>query len=166
MSARLGLGKLKSAWRLPLHEKLWFVFFYPYSGMVRLVILTLPFRYLSGYLGLHYQNYELSPLVTEQQLLRAWRIGRLAELVAKYTPWQSKCLVQAIMVRTLLGWYDIPYIMYFGVQLTGQQDEPMKAHAWVKVGSRIVSGASGHKQFAIVSSYIAPSILAESVNRQ
>lgn len=150
--------KVGTAWRLPFREKVWFLLFYPYSGLVRVAILTLPFSLLSRSYGHYYSNTELSPLVSEQQQMRAWRIGKVAELAASYTPWESKCLVQAIMVRTLLGFYGIPYVMHLGARMTGDSKEPMKAHAWIKVGSWVIAGGEGHRAYGIVSAFVSPSL--------
>lgn len=153
------LNKARTAWRLPVREKLWLLLLYPYSGLIRAAILILPFKRLSPYLGQHYQNCELSPLVSESQRLLAWRIGRITELTARYTLWDSNCLVQAFMARTLLEIYHIPYVVHLGAKMTGDTSGPMQAHAWIKVGTWIVTGRDGHRAFGIVSSFVAPSIL-------
>jgi len=153
------LRKIRTAFCLPLTEKLWILLLYPFSGLVRAAILLLPFKYLSRYLGQHHQNHELSPLVSESQRLLAWRIGRITELVARYTPWESKCLVQAIMAKTLLNFYHIPYVIHLGAKMTKDPKEPMKAHAWVKVGAWIITGREGHRAFGIVSSFVTPSLI-------
>jgi len=95
----------------------------------------------------------------------AWRIGRISELVSKYTPWESKCLVQVLMVRALLAYYHIPYVMHLGVtkamaQESGEEgDSIMKAHAWLSVGAWVVSGGDGHRAFTIVATFVQPSLL-------
>lgn len=158
-SIKKATRKVKTGWRLPLREKCWLVLLYPYSGLVRAAILILPFRLLSPRLGRCYKNNQLSPLVSDSQKMRAWRIGRIAELVARYTPWESKCFVQAIMVRTLLGYYGIPYVLHLGAMMTGETTIPMKAHAWVKVGPWVVAGREGHRAYGIVSTFVTPSVL-------
>lgn len=154
--------KLQRLWHLPLHEKYWIVFLYPYSGIIRFALLSAPFRWLAHGLGQHYHNVQFSPLVSAQQRQQAWRIGRIVERIAAYTPWQSKCLVQAIMVRTLLSVYGIPYILYIGASLTKNTDTPMKAHAWVKVGPWVVSGREGHKAYAVVSAFVSQQTITHS----
>jgi hypothetical protein len=155
------IRKLLTFWRMPLREKTWFFLFYPYSGIIRLAILTLPFRILSPRYGVFCRNDQLSTLVTSEQQLTAWRMGRMADQVSCYTPWESKCLVQALMVRTLLGYYRIPYVMHLGATLTDDSNEPMKAHAWVRVGRWVVSGGDGHQAFGIVGSFVSP-LLADT----
>lgn len=150
--------KLLSFTRLPVREKIWFILFYPLSGIIRAMILTIPYRYLSKFFGEYRRNDQLSVLANETEKMTAWRIGRIAELCSAYTPWESKCLVQATMVRILLGYYGIPYIMHLGATLTKDLKEPMKAHAWVKVGPWVVSGRDGHKAFGITATYTSRSI--------
>jgi hypothetical protein len=75
-------------------------------------------------------------------------------LTARYTPWETKCLVQATMARFLLGVYGIPYILHLGTLMTHNDEEPLKAHAWVKVGPWIIVGGEGHQAFAIVGSWV------------
>jgi hypothetical protein len=149
------IRKLRSGWRLPYREKLWFILFYPYSGLIRLAILTLPYRILSRRYGYPYANTQLSLPVSASDRQLAWRIGKIAELTAQYTPWESKCLVQALMVRTLLRFYRIPHLMHLGAVLTKNPNEPMKAHAWVKVGPWVVSGRDGHQAFAILATFVS-----------
>jgi len=160
MSNRLKIpNKVRSAWQLPLTEKIWILILYPYSGFIRAALLILPFNQLSPYLGQHYLNHQLSPLVSKSQRLLAWRVGRITELTARYTPWESKCLVQAIMTKTLLKFYHIPYILHLGTKMTNDTKEPIQAHAWIKVGAWVITGRKGHSAFAIVSSFVSPYIL-------
>ena len=161
--------KLRVFLSLRNREKLWFFLLYLLSGFIRAIILTVPFRHLAPYLGKHYSNVQLATVVTEEQMKTAWRIGRITELASKYTPWESKCLVQAMMVRCLLGYYGIPYVLYLGVTKSkkvvdaGLQDENiLKAHAWLSVGPWIVAGREGHRAFTIVSTFVQPSLLEPS----
>jgi hypothetical protein len=128
------------------------VSFYPLSGFIRFCILTLPFKVISRWLGKHFSNNQLSVLVSESQMQRAREIGSLIAIFEKYTPWKTNCLVQAILCRILLGYYHIPYIIYLGTFMTKDQNEPMKAHAWVSVGSKVIAGR-GYQKFVIVSSF-------------
>lgn len=147
--------KLHSFWRMPFREKAWFFLLYPYSGIIRLAILTLPFGYLSPRYGVYSRDDQLSALATSEQQMLAWRLGRVAEIVSRYTPWESKCLVQSLMVLTCLGYYRIPYVMHLGATLTRDSNASMKAHAWVKVGRWVVSGGDGHQAFGILATFVS-----------
>ncbi|TQV85348.1 lasso peptide biosynthesis B2 protein [Aliikangiella sp. M105] len=159
--------KIRSAYNLPFREKFWFLFLYPYSGLIRAMILLIPFRKIAMYLGKYHHNYQLSCLASDKQLGIARRIGHVIKLVARYTPWDSKCFVQVIMARTLLGWYQIPYVIHFGARLTRQKKKPMTAHTWIKVGPWIITGRQGHQSYGVVGSYLAHSISTDvSVSQQ
>ncbi len=151
--------KIPAFWHLPVREKLWLFLLYPYSGLIRAAVLLTPFHLLSKHLGTYYKNTELSPLVNEQQLALARQVGRICEITARYTPWQSKCLVQAIMARTVLAFYAIPYVIHLGASLSNNPQKPIEAHAWVKVGHLVITGRAGHKTYPVLSSFVAPQIL-------
>lgn len=160
------LSKLATAARLPLREKFWFAVLYPLSGFIRLVIILLPFRALSPFLGVPLQRRELSPLVTEPKLQMAWQVGRTCRLVGKYTPWETKCLSQAILARALLRLYGIPCVVHLGVAKKPEEaGNPLKAHAWVKVGRWVVCGGEGHRAFTILSTYISRDLLPAGPRR-
>ena len=132
--------------------------------------MIVPFRRLTPYLGQHYQNAQLAVLVTDEQLRTAESIGRITEQTARHTPWQSKCLVQAMMARCLLAYYGIPYVLYLGVAKstaihgTGEiENSDLIAHAWLSVGPAIITGNDGHRAFTIVSTFVAPEVMNSSL---
>lgn len=152
-------GKLATFLQFPLRDKIWFAVLYAGSGVVRLALLMFPFRWYMRLLGRQYKNTQLSVLVNEQQREQAWRIGSITALAAKYTPWESKCLVQASVAILLLGYYKIPYVMYCGVSRSRDGTGELKAHAWLSVGPWVVTGRDGHTAFTITSTFVAPAIL-------
>jgi hypothetical protein len=149
-------SKVKTFFCLPIRDKLWFCLVYPLSGLVRLAILTIPFRFYNRLLGHHYKNHQLSVVVDESQQQLARHIGRIVRVACRYTPWESKCLVQAILARLWLRWYGIPYVLYLGLAKGMEDLEPLKAHAWVCVGPWVVTGRQGHSAYTIISTFIAP----------
>lgn len=152
----LVIRKFRTLLGLPLREKFWLLLLFFLSGVTRAVLLTLPFRSLAPFLGNHYQKVELSPIVSQAQLQLARQIGQCCETIARYTPWESKCLVQAIMATALLKWYCIPYVLHLGVAKSDQPgDEKLLAHAWVKVGPSVITGRAGHQNFCVVSTFVS-----------
>lgn len=147
------LGKLKSINKLPYREKLWLLFLYPYSGLIRVTILLLPFKVYSKYLGFHHKNITFSTLASIEETRISKRIGQIVEVTSNYTPWQSQCLVQAIMAKTLFSFYNIDYVIHLGAKTTNEPKEPIKAHAWTIVGCNVVTGKAGHKTYGILSTY-------------
>ncbi|AXH33260.1 lasso peptide biosynthesis B2 protein [Francisella opportunistica] len=135
--------KLRTATKMPLKRKIWFIILYPISGIARFASLTLSFKKIFWYLGYIYENKQLSIPADEQQIILAYKISRTATLVSKYVPWESKCLIEAIMVKTLLRYYKIPYVIHIGIIKTDQENKSFLGHAWVKVSDNIVIGGDG-----------------------
>lgn len=149
---------------LPAREKVWFVFAWFTSGIARASLLAFPFRKIAPRLGAHFNNTQLCVVSSDKQRKQAWRIGKVTEIATKYTPWESKCLVQAMVARILLSHYKIPYVLHLGVTKTEDPENLLKAHAWLGVGPWVITGREGHKQFAIVSTFVSPSLLVNPVN--
>lgn len=153
------LRKFGTFLRMPVREQCWFFWIWIVSGPIRAGLLQLPFRKMAPMLGEHCSNLQLAAVVSEEQRQRAWRIGRVTELAASYTPWESKCLVQACAASLLLRYYRIPYVMHLGVTRGGEAEDVLKAHAWLSVGPWIVTGRDGHRAFTIVSTFTSPALL-------
>ncbi len=153
------LHRAKIAWAFSLEEKVWFVLLFCLSGCIRFLLFTLPFRWISLFLGKQANNSSYHFNVSDWEFSKAVAIGRMVAIVSRYTPWESKCLVQAIMARSLFFAYGIPYVIYLGAMLSGSEVEPLKAHAWVSVGGRIVTGRQGHSAFTVVCAFADPRIL-------
>lgn len=117
-------------------------------GVVRLAILCLPFRFLSAVLGKYMQE---SPVTEDNgKLLAAKRIGRLIETASRYTPWESKCLVQAIVGKLMLRRRGVANTLYLGTAREGQR---LVAHAWLRCGDVIITGGYGCKRFISVGNF-------------
>ena len=125
-------------------------------AIARLVIVVLPFRWVAPYLGQRMAETPIENLQLEQQQqLRqvAWAIRKLSP----HTPWQSKCLVQAIAAKYMLQRRHINSTLYLGVMRNGVDDqsspEPLKAHAWLRSGRMLLTGGQGYKQFTVVATF-------------
>lgn len=141
----VGFNRRQLVWLVPL-------FFL--SGLMRLAILALPFRWIAPWLGQHYKNIVLTVLVTEEQEILSRQMGRVIQAICKYTPWESKCLVQAMLARVVLQRYGIPHIVFLGLARSVASESGLAAHAWVNAGRCFVTGGNGHRDFAVVSSFI------------
>ncbi len=145
--------KLKTLAGFNLHQQMWLIPLFFLSGLMRLAILALPFRWISPWLGQYYRNITLTPLATEEQQLFSRQIGMVIRAICKYTPWQSKCLVQAMLARIILHQYGIPHIIYLGLARSDTSESGLEAHAWVNSGKCFVTGANGYRNFTVVASY-------------
>lgn len=119
------------------------------TGLVRLVILLLPFRWLSKVLGRHMRESPMKEGAAESALARM--IGRGIETVSRYTPWESKCLVQAIVGKMMLRQYGIANTLYLGVGR--DEGNSLIAHAWLRCGETIITGRQGRERFTVVGKF-------------
>jgi hypothetical protein len=119
-----------------------------WSMFTRFFMLYIPFKYYRRYLGEMQQlnNFE----ATESQLQEAINIKVKVLLVCKNTPWESKCLVQAVTCKQLLLKKGIHTNLFLGVWKDENATE-MKAHAWLKLGDVILTGKHGHQKFKVVN---------------
>ncbi len=87
----------------------------------------------------------------------AGEIGHVVEVVGRCLPFRALCLQQAIAVRRMLTRRGIPAVVYLGVARDradrAQADLGLAAHAWVTVGSRVVSGDGVLDKYAIVARF-------------
>ena len=150
--------KLRTVGRWPLRDRLLIPVVWVILGLARAAILTLPFRGYARFLGQAVGVEKFTPLLTPEQTAQARRIRRLVESTAKYTPWESKCLVQALVAAVLLQRVRVPYMLYFGLAKNKQPEanDPLSAHAWISAGAVPVTGKRSMGRFAVVGSYVFP----------
>jgi hypothetical protein len=146
------LGAAPAKWRRRTkEERLMLVEAFVFLGIARLGVLILPFRPLSRTMGEHMKE---SPRTTDAQTLRIARlIGQAVRSAAGNTPWQSVCLPQAITAQWMLKRRNIPGTLYLGVKTSPHPLTPLLAHAWLRCGGSILTGADGHSQFTVVSTF-------------
>jgi len=136
-------------------EKRLFVQAWMLLGWYRVTLCWFSLERLTADLERH--RVALPPAVlTADQLSRATAIGALVSAAARFTPWQSRCLVQVLVAQYLLGRRAIPGQFYLGVRRgSGQTGDPggLSAHAWLQCGETIVNGAAGHESFTVIAAY-------------
>jgi hypothetical protein len=66
-------------------------------------------------------------------------------------PWKSKCLTEAIATKRLLERYQIKSTLFLGV--AKDENQKLIAHAWLKMGKKIIAGERGHQKFTIVEKF-------------
>ncbi|MCD0486925.1 lasso peptide biosynthesis B2 protein [Pedobacter sp. MC2016-14] len=134
----------------PLRDKLTVVYIFFGSALLRFMIYFLPFRFYRNLLGK--QQQEVRQELSANQIEQAKHLKMLIETVCNHTPWESKCLVQAILCKRLLNKRSIKSVLYLGIA-NNPNDSKLDAHAWVVVGELILTGAAGHKRFKPVNFY-------------
>lgn len=120
-------------------------------GIARLLVLTIPFRWLAGSLGKRMN--ESGTLIAEADLQLARLIGQAIRSAANNTPWKSVCLPQAVAGQWMLKRRRIAATLYLGVAKNENKTEKLAAHAWLRCGDAILTGAKGHRQFTVVATF-------------
>lgn len=158
---RSALTKLSRFFRHhPAFVQLWFVPVWLGLGVAKLAIFTVSFKRLVPRLGISVGVTPWLPLLGPEQERRARQIGRVVQLAARFTPWDSNCYPQAVVARILLGWYGIPYCLFFGVR-RDPDSAAFLAHAWVASGRVRVTGRFSFDQYAVVGVFAAPALARE-----
>lgn len=116
-------------------------------GIVRLLVLIMPFRHIAPYLGKHMVE---SPYSGPRDYAFVRRVKWAIDIMSRHTPWESKCLVQAITGKILLRHRRLDNTLYLGV--ARDQDSALEAHAWLRSGSYAVTGGCG-EAFTIVAKF-------------
>ena len=114
-------------------------------------VLVLPFRWLAKSLGRYMKDDQTPPQPSDLKLARM--IGGAVRSAADYTPWGSVCLPQAVAAKWMLQRRQIPGTVYLGVMKDETKPEKLAAHAWLRSGPAILTGAKGHRQYTVVSTF-------------
>ena len=122
--------------------------------VARLAVWFAPFRRVAARLG---EEMAESPAeLTDKQRETALSIGWAVRTLGRRLPWMSQCLVQAVAATWMLQRRRISSTLYFG--LAKDSDGSLKAHAWVRSGEKILTGAKGHEEFRVVATFAEPGL--------
>lgn len=109
----------------------------------------LPFRFVAPLLGKHMAS---TPETEEDSLKMKIRpLKKALNRASKKLPLNSKCLDLAIAGKFMLRRRRIQSTVYLGV--SKDDKEGLRAHAWVRSGKTIVTGAAGMEEHKVISSF-------------
>ena len=161
------IAALKQKTQIFLHMrfklKCLFAINYLLCGVARAFINIFPLKRLAPYFGTLHKNIIFSTVLTRTQRNHAIQLRRSIALAAKYTPWDSNCLTQAMVAKFWCARLNIPYILYIGY--TKNEDKPSgyASHAWLTAGPVAITGEHSFSSFKVVSTY-APKQLCSEVS--
>jgi len=113
----------------------------------RLFILFFPFKKIASILGVlsvETDHDDISIGLSSQ-------IEKAIHRATRYTIHLSKCYDQALAGKMMCKWRKLPSTIYFGLSKSAKDD--LIAHAWLRVGNRILTGKNGYDQFTVVGIY-------------
>ena len=103
-------------------------------ALARLVVLTVPFRFLASWLRRRPETASC-----DTHLLRA--VGKAVTVAARNVPWNAVCLPQALAAKAMLARRGCGSALHLGA--TFDPKGKLIAHAWLVAGGQIVVGAAG-----------------------
>jgi hypothetical protein len=138
--------KIKKFILLPGEEKNLFYSAIKIALSSRLFILFRTSNKLPEILGnAHIESpYELS---TTEDIIVA-KVYRATRRSSVYLPFKEKCLIEAIVAKSLLKKYGMDSTLYLGVARDGNKE--LLAHAWLRYGNKIVVGKKGMDKYISV----------------
>lgn len=115
----------------------------------KLMVHTIPFRHLARTLGR--TPAETSPTISAGDRAVAVKISWAVQAAARYVPLGFVCLPQAIAAQRMLRRRGLASTLYLGVAPDPKKAEAITAHAWLRIGDKIVTGereAARHRALA------------------
>lgn len=91
-----------------------------------------------------------------KQIRLAAEIGQTVARVASWMPFRALCLQQVLAVRRMMRRRGLTGTIFLGLErerdeTTGQRE----AHAWMRIGDRVVSGDRDLDRYVILGAYTA-----------
>jgi hypothetical protein len=119
------------------------------------VAIRLPFRTVLRAVRL--RQGETPDTVDPATHARAYAAGWAVEAAASKLPWTSSCLVRALAAASLLRHRHINATLYLGVAREAGDSGAMRAHAWLRCGDLVLTGAAERALYTPIASFTAMS---------
>jgi hypothetical protein len=120
-----------------------------FTAISRMVILTISFRRYSKYIGVYSKETPTEIGISDYKLIK--KVRWAIDIVSRNTPWESKCLVQAMAAMRMLKRRNICSTLYLGV--CRDVNYGMKAHAWLRCGQFYITGGYNRNEFKEVAKF-------------
>lgn len=139
--------------RLPFYLKRSILEAFLFTAVIRFCIVFLPVHKLASRLGT--PLLETPDDLSSEQTITAREISFIVQKISQFTPWSSRCLVQALSTQIMLKRRKIPSTVYLGIAKEGCN--ALKAHAWLRCGNTILTGSTemgGYRQISCFGCFI------------
>jgi hypothetical protein len=117
--------------------------------MARVALACFPFSRIAAWLGT--AGTESPAEVTPEQDQAAEAVGWAVSALASRVPWDGRCFAQALAATTMLRRRGVDGTVSFGV--CEGASAGFEAHAWLRVGTRMVTGGAGHERFKAFTTF-------------
>lgn len=136
-------------WKKPLREKVFLFRIFWMLCITKFVNFILPFKAYSRFLGQINSESSKNPKNIDWEYVD--RVANSIRNISKVSPFHFKCLIQASVGKYFIAQESMESTLYFGVKKDESQN--LKAHAWLRVGTKIVLGGEIADQYNVVSMY-------------
>jgi hypothetical protein len=124
------------------------------QAMVSLVVAgvllrLVPFERLTNWLCL--RRAETPPEEDAHAEKLAAQIGWAIDAAANRSPLEFRCLPRALAATLVSRRYHLATTLYLGV--TRAESGELKAHAWARCGSCVITGRSGQERFSVIACF-------------
>jgi transglutaminase-like putative cysteine protease len=118
-------------------------------AIARMVMACVPFRRIAAWLGT--AGAESPATVTPEETRTAEAVGWAVRVLGGRVPWDGRCLAQALAATSMLRRRGLEGTVSFGV--CEGESATFDAHAWLRVGSLILTGGPGHERFKTFTTF-------------
>jgi hypothetical protein len=118
-------------------------------AIARLAMACLPFRRIAAWLGT--PGAESPATATAGEMRTAQEIGWAVGALARRVPWDGRCLAQALAATCMLRRRGLEGTVSFGARRG--ESAGFDAHAWLRLGSCMVTGGPGHERFQTFTTF-------------
>jgi hypothetical protein len=118
-------------------------------ALARAAIACFPFRRIAAWMGTPGAESPYAVDVKKNDIAR--EVGWAVATLARRVPWDGRCLVQALAAMGMLRRRSVEGTMSFGARRG--ETVGFDAHAWLRVGSLIVTGDPGQRQFQTFTTF-------------
>jgi hypothetical protein len=116
--------------------------------MARGAMAFLPFRRIAAWLGT--PGGESPATAAVEEISTAQEIGWAVSAMARWVPWDGRCLAQALAATRMLRRRGLEGTVSFGAC---EGDTGFAAHAWLRLGPYIVTGGASHERFKVFTTF-------------
>jgi hypothetical protein len=118
-------------------------------AIARVAMAILPFRRIAAWLGT--PGTESPATATAEDIRVAKEIGWAVDVLGRRVPWDGRCLARALAATGMLRRRGLEGTVIFGARWS--ESSCLDAHAWLRLGSLIVTGEPSHEGFKTFTTF-------------
>ena len=117
--------------------------------IARGAMALLPFRRIAAWLGT--PGAESPATAAPEEIRSAEEVGWAVGVLARRVPWDGRCMAQALAATGMLRRRGLEGTVSFGARRG--ESAGFDAHAWLRLGSCVVTGGPGHQRFKTFTTF-------------